>query len=239
MNQLLFRVRKSGEVSVQEAASMLPAALLDPAPGDRVLDLCAAPGSKTTQLLDMMAAAAGGSPPGLLVANELRRDRAAAMWSRLRRAAGHECCLVTVCDARHFPALHHQTPHGSPKLKFDRVLVDVPCSGDGTVRKMPAARAGAWSAAVAELLARGARDGDARLAAELRSCAAAGGAAPAAGGVVVGLRDAPSAAADVWLAGLLTGGDGGGELVLLADSDVLRRCAEVVAATAGAGPPRD
>eukprot|EP01062_Namystynia_karyoxenos_P077538 TRINITY_DN7831_c0_g3_i2.p1 TRINITY_DN7831_c0_g3~~TRINITY_DN7831_c0_g3_i2.p1 ORF type:complete len:758 (+),score=212.05 TRINITY_DN7831_c0_g3_i2:59-2275(+) len=147
VNQLLYRVRKTGELAVQEAASMLPVALLGAEPDHRVLDLCAAPGSKTLQLLDAMTPRGGDGAAlssGLVIANELNADRAAALAERLRRIPACGRCIVTVGDARKFPALHEQRPTGAPKLKFDRVLCDAPCSGDGTMRKAAQPQ---WSAA--------------------------------------------------------------------------------------------
>jgi 16S rRNA C967 or C1407 C5-methylase (RsmB/RsmF family) len=116
----------TGEVVVQDSVSMLPAIALAPRPGDAVLDLCSAPGSKTCELLDAMHLGRGCSPQGFLVANDLRAERAARVWGR---AKGQPCTalLVTAADAASFPAF----------VGFDRILVDVPCSSDGTIRKEP------------------------------------------------------------------------------------------------------
>ncbi len=109
-----------GAYYIQAAATTLAVAALDPQPGERVLDLCAAPGGKATQI----AAAMQGQ--GLLVINELQRRRFPSLIGQLERCGvRHE--VVTKAPgpvlARHF---HNY---------FDRVLLDAPCSGDGVVRK--------------------------------------------------------------------------------------------------------
>jgi 16S rRNA (cytosine967-C5)-methyltransferase len=109
-----------GAVMPQSRAAMLPARLLDPQPGERVLDLCAAPGGKTSQLAALM----GGR--GTVVAverNEARARELAATCERMH--AGN--VEVVVADAR-------EPLTGD---RFDRVLVDPPCSGLGTLRSRP------------------------------------------------------------------------------------------------------
>ena len=108
-----------GLYQVQEESSMLPVRLLDPQPGDRVLDLCAAPGNKTAQI----AVALGGR--GTVVANDHNRHRLAAVQNAIARL-GLCNVAVTRADGRTFPA---------QEQPFDRVLVDVPCSAEGTLRK--------------------------------------------------------------------------------------------------------
>lgn len=108
-----------GYYYVQDPASMIPALVLDPQPGELVLDLCAAPGSKSTQIASLMR------NRGLLVANDLQGERLKALGINLQRC-GVSCGLVT-----------HMTGHGFRKagIAFDRVLVDAPCSGTGTIRR--------------------------------------------------------------------------------------------------------
>jgi NOL1/NOP2/sun family putative RNA methylase len=115
-----------GHIHIQEEISMVSAVVLDPRPGERVLDLCAAPGSKTTQIAMMM------ENRGLLVANDPANGRVASLRSNCERA-GAINVAVTRYDGRRFPA-----------QKFDRVLVDGPCTGQGMARKDPAVL-GRWS----------------------------------------------------------------------------------------------
>ncbi len=116
----------------QEEVSALPARLLDPEPGERVLDACAAPGSKTTQLAALM------EDSGLLVANDTNVGRLSALRSNTERC-GVTNVAVTTQDAR---TVSLSPVGGEP---FDRALVDVPCSCEGTVRKNPDAL-DEWSA---------------------------------------------------------------------------------------------
>ncbi len=105
-----------GYIYVQEAASMIPPVVLEPRPGDLVLDMCAAPGSKTGQIAQMM------QNKGLIVANDFKGDRLAALGINLQRI-GALNCLFTQMWGQGF------------KQQFDKVLVDAPCSGTGTIRK--------------------------------------------------------------------------------------------------------
>lgn len=118
-----------GAVNRQEAVSMVPPLLIDIHPGQSVLDLCAAPGSKTAQLLEALSSgkpdelAIAGS--GLVVANDVDIKRCWMLAHQLRRF-GAPNLLVTNHDAQAFPSV----------IQFDRVLCDVPCTGDGTLRKV-------------------------------------------------------------------------------------------------------
>ncbi|WP_254838251.1 RsmB/NOP family class I SAM-dependent RNA methyltransferase [Natronomonas marina] len=113
-----------GWVYGQEEVSAIPARVLDPAPGERVFDPCAAPGSKTTQLAALM------DDRGLLVANDNDLGRLSALRANAERC-GVTNAVVTNTDARNFSLKPFD---GDP---FDRALVDVPCSCEGTVRKNP------------------------------------------------------------------------------------------------------
>jgi len=108
----------------QEEVSVLPARVLDPVPGERVWDACAAPGSKTTQLAALM------DDEGLLVATDDSLGRIAALRSNAERL-GVTNVAVTNEDAR----IHSLKPFGGEP--YDRALVDAPCSCEGTVRKNP------------------------------------------------------------------------------------------------------
>jgi len=128
-----------GWVYGQEEVSAVPALALDPQPGERVYDCCAAPGSKTTQLAALMA------DRGLLVGNDSNLGRLSALRSNAERC-GVTNLVVTRQDARNFSlkpfgvserrseARRTTSDGGEP---FDRALVDVPCSCEGTVRKNP------------------------------------------------------------------------------------------------------
>jgi 16S rRNA (cytosine967-C5)-methyltransferase len=123
-----------GAIMPQSRGSMLVAYVLAPRPGDRVLDLCAAPGGKTTQLAALMG------DEGELVAVERHRGRAEALRRTCRRL--HTSCVqVEVGDG---------TESRTGRL-YDRVLVDPPCSGLGTLQSRPDARWRGDPAAIAEL----------------------------------------------------------------------------------------
>jgi len=115
-----------GWIHVQEAVSTLPPLALDPEPGEVVWDACAAPGSKTTQLAAQMA------DRGRLVANDRNVGRLSALRFNAQRL-GVTNAIVTNRDARNYSL----APFAFDE--FDRALVDAPCSGEGTIRKNPAA----------------------------------------------------------------------------------------------------
>lgn len=122
----------AGAYYVQEASSMfLEQAFLQIGghnAGLTILDLCAAPGGKSTHLLSLM------SPDSVLVSNEVIRSRASILSENIQKW-GHHNAFVTSSDPQHFSAL------GSV---FDIVVVDAPCSGEGLFRKDPAAIS-SWS----------------------------------------------------------------------------------------------
>ncbi len=113
----------AGLYYVQEPSAMLPAALLRPEPGDRVLDLCAAPGGKATELGSRLRG------KGMLLANDISHSRAKALLKNLE-LHGIGNVMVTSEDpeklARHYEGF------------FDKILVDAPCSGEGMFRRDPA-----------------------------------------------------------------------------------------------------
>ncbi|WP_049982313.1 RsmB/NOP family class I SAM-dependent RNA methyltransferase [Halorubrum sp. BV1] len=108
----------------QEEVSVLPGLALDPQPGERVWDACAAPGSKTTQIADAM------DDRGTVVANDNNLGRLSALRHNAERL-GVTNAIVTNQDARNFSV--------KPLAfdAFDRALVDAPCSCEGTCRKNP------------------------------------------------------------------------------------------------------
>lgn len=108
-----------GYIHIQEELSMVPPLVLNPLPGEQILDLCASPGSKTTQISQMM------NNRGLVIANEPSLGRVAPLRSNCERL-GVLNVAVTRYDGRNFP-----------RGPFDRVLVDAPCSSEGRERKGP------------------------------------------------------------------------------------------------------
>ena len=134
----LHPYHEAGVYYLQEASAMAPVALLDPQPGERVLDLCAAPGGKTTQIAGRMMG------EGFLLCNEINPKRAKILSRNIERM-GVSNALVTNEHPEHladrFPGF------------FDRVLVDAPCSGEGMFRKEEAAVTD-WSQETVEMCAR-------------------------------------------------------------------------------------
>ncbi|GAB1318776.1 tRNA (cytosine-5-)-methyltransferase ncl1 [Madurella fahalii] len=161
-----------GNISRQEVVSMIPPLLMDLKPGMTVLDLCAAPGSKAAQLLEMIhrgeearirqvvrtfsgdavetedaqeeeAARLEADPgddgraTGMLIANDADYKRSHMLIHQLKRLSSPNM-IVTNHDATMYPSLRIPNPEKPSQpnyLKFDRILADVPCSGDGTLRK--------------------------------------------------------------------------------------------------------
>lgn len=121
----------AGLYYLQEPSAMTPASRLVPEPGERVLDLCAAPGGKATEL----GARLHGR--GVLAANDISASRARALLKNIEVFGIANSFLVNEVPAK----LAEQFPEF-----FDKILVDAPCSGEGMFRKDPAA-ARAWDAA--------------------------------------------------------------------------------------------
>jgi 16S rRNA (cytosine967-C5)-methyltransferase len=113
---------RSGAVLAQSRGAMLPARALAPQPGERVLDLCAAPGGKSTHLAALM----GGR--GEVVAVERNRRRAAELQRTVERLRAQGCVRVVLGDAA------RPLEDSGQQRGFDRVLVDPPCSGLGTLQ---------------------------------------------------------------------------------------------------------
>ena len=120
----LHPLHEAGVYYLQEASAMAPVALLDPQPGERICDLCAAPGGKTTQIAGRMAG------EGFLLCNEINPKRAKILSRNIERM-GVANAMVT-----------NEHPENLARCYagfFDRVLVDAPCSGEGMFRKEEAA----------------------------------------------------------------------------------------------------
>ncbi|EDX01237.1 tRNA (cytosine(34)-C(5))-methyltransferase [Drosophila yakuba] len=139
LHNFLIVETTAGGISRQEAVSMIPPIVMDVRPTDKVLDMCAAPGSKTAQLIEALHAAPEEHkiPPGFVLANDVDNNRCYMLVHQAKRL-NSPCLLVTNHDSSVFPNLLTTMPDGSKAiLKFDKILCDVPCSGDGTLRKNP------------------------------------------------------------------------------------------------------
>ena len=111
---------EAGVYYIQEPSAMAPAAYLDAQPGERILDLCAAPGGKSTQI------AAAMQQKGMLVCNEIHPARAKILSENIERM-GIRNAVVTNETPAHLAELF--------EAYFDRIMVDAPCSGEGMFRK--------------------------------------------------------------------------------------------------------
>ncbi|KAK4353077.1 hypothetical protein RND71_028595 [Anisodus tanguticus] len=128
----------------------VPPLFLDVRPDDFILDMCAAPGSKTFQLLEMIhhSAEPGSLPDGMVLANDVDVQRCNLLIHQTKRMSTANL-IVTNHEAQHFPSCHLNRSYAKAsepreakeldidQLLFDRVLCDVPCNGDGTLRKAP------------------------------------------------------------------------------------------------------
>lgn len=114
----------AGLYYLQEPSAMAPAELLDPQPGERVLDLCAAPGGKSTQLAGKLQGR------GLLVCNEINAKRAKILAGNIERLGIANALVLNE---------HPKKLEARFEGYFDKILVDAPCSGEGMFRKEPVA----------------------------------------------------------------------------------------------------
>jgi NOL1/NOP2/sun family putative RNA methylase len=112
---------KAGLCHIQEEAALLPVKLLDPKPGEHILDLCAAPGNKTAQIAIAL------NNRGTVLANDSHAGRLAPLHAAIARL-GLVNITTMAMDGVEIPR---------DVGLFDRVLADVPCSGEGTIRKGP------------------------------------------------------------------------------------------------------
>ncbi len=125
----LSPLHEGGLYYLQEPSALSAVSVLDPKPGERVLDLCAAPGGKSTQIAGLMQGR------GLLVCNEPVFSRAQILSRNVERMGVRNAVVTSAMPdqlAPHFPAF------------FDRILVDAPCSGEGMFRRQIEARS-EWS----------------------------------------------------------------------------------------------
>lgn len=114
-----------GYYYIQEIASMLPVLVLNPKKGERILDLCASPGSKTTQIAAKM------ENSGLIIANEVKFGRVKILASNIERCG----VMNEIMTRRDGIALCKR--FGRENFLFDKILLDAPCSGEGTIRSTP------------------------------------------------------------------------------------------------------
>ena len=145
----LHPYHEAGVYYLQEASAMASAALLEPQPGEIILDLCAAPGGKSTQIAGRMQG------KGLLVSNEINQKRAKVLSRNIERLGIANTVVMGEAPA----ALAERFP-----CFFHRIMVDAPCSGEGMFRKEEAAITD-WSEENVEMCA--------RRQAEILDCAAA------------------------------------------------------------------
>eukprot|EP00439_Symbiodinium_sp_Y106_P015802 s2570_g2.t1 len=163
LHEMLIEHTAKGTINRMEEVSMLPVVLLDVQAGHRCLDTCASPGSKTAQMLVQLAKAnfakwgrgleaiSGeakqrclrflhgridySAEEGCVVANEISTDRAGMLVHQIARHQSlYPLVIFTSHDARYFPSLRDEE---GQEVLFDRILCDVMCSSDGTLRKSP------------------------------------------------------------------------------------------------------
>lgn len=115
-----------GYYYVQEISSMLPILALRPQEGEVILDVCASPGSKTSQAAAMM------NNQGTIIANDNNIGRIKILAANLERCGAMNTILTRMDGAFLCQKLRNKT-----QMKFDKILVDAPCSGEGTLRKSP------------------------------------------------------------------------------------------------------
>ena len=109
----------SGQYMLQSASSFLPVLALNPQPNEKILDMCASPGGKSTYISQLM------KNSGILVSNDLKKERLKSLFFNIHRL-GIKNSIITNYDGREFSKLYN---------KFDRVLLDAPCSGLGVISK--------------------------------------------------------------------------------------------------------
>jgi 16S rRNA (cytosine967-C5)-methyltransferase len=132
---LVHELALAGRIYIQDEASQLVAHVLAARSGDRVLDVCAAPGSKTTHIADLMRTASfhaeASQAESLLVAGDLHghRLRTVVASAGAQQLNNIQCVTLDALQALPFP-----------ESSFDRVLVDAPCTGTGTLRHNPEIR---------------------------------------------------------------------------------------------------
>jgi 16S rRNA C967 or C1407 C5-methylase (RsmB/RsmF family) len=139
-HKLIQKSVDSGLMSRQEAVSMIPPILMNPSNTDKIFDMCAAPGSKTAQFLevfyrnyDFLDPNSVNKDTGFVIANDNNWNRAFMMTHQLKRL--NTAAMVVIShDAQFFPFLYDES---NERILFDKILADVPCSSDAVLRKLP------------------------------------------------------------------------------------------------------
>ncbi|XP_059098635.1 RNA cytosine-C(5)-methyltransferase NSUN2-like isoform X1 [Tigriopus californicus] len=138
INPFLHHQFSNGNIYRQELVSMMPVHFLNIQPHHKVLDICAAPGSKTKQALESLHArntSAEFIPPGFVIANEFDPGRCLKLACNVNSYAS-PCVMLMNHEGSRFPDIPDVDQDGNLiPMKFDRIICDVPCSGDGTIRK--------------------------------------------------------------------------------------------------------
>lgn len=114
----------AGHYMLQSGSSFLPVLALDPQENEKILDMCSAPGGKTTYIAQLM------KNTGMLVANDLKKERLKSLYFNIHRL-GVKNCIITNYDGVQMSKLY---------TNFDRVLLDAPCSGLGVISKDPSVK---------------------------------------------------------------------------------------------------
>ena len=124
-NTLPTNALERGDCYIQDPSTAISCQLLNPRPGEKMLDACAAPGGKTTYLAELM------NNRGVIVACDRDADRMSILRDNIRRV-GVTIARTVLCDWEHAAAIPEEIVSEAP---FDRILVDAPCSNTGVVRR--------------------------------------------------------------------------------------------------------
>ncbi|KTF84455.1 hypothetical protein cypCar_00020260 [Cyprinus carpio] len=126
-HQFLVSETESGNISRQEAVSMIPPLLMKIEPQHKILDMCAAPGSKTAQLIEMLHSDMDiPFPEGFVIANDVDNKRCYLLVHQAKRL-NSPCIMVVNHDASSIPRLYFDQDGKKDILFYDRILCDVPC----------------------------------------------------------------------------------------------------------------
>ncbi|AFZ80541.1 hypothetical protein BEWA_033980 [Theileria equi strain WA] len=138
LHKFIMSEDNRGSLSRQETVSMLPVLFLDPQPNENILDLCAAPGMKYLQIIDIVESKLqflekldSSKNKGIIIGNDICQNRVSTL-SHHMKSLNSPSSAITNYDASRFPYLYNSN---GEKILFDRILADMPCSCDGTLRK--------------------------------------------------------------------------------------------------------